>query len=126
MESLRRAMPFDCAVCCGDEDYAPYVTPCHHEFHLPCLQRWWFLRADPTCPLCRAPIGDMRTGCVIRRVKRFALVGPARFAMMRAVCASIRGDFIPMRLVRRLQVYADTLPEPMRLDVMEILDDVRP
>lgn len=113
-------MDFSCAVCLGEEDYHRYSTPCRHVFHLPCLQRW-FLRHE-SCPMCRAPIHSMRMGCVIRRVKRFALVGPTRFAMMRALFASIRNKTIPETLRRRLREYAATLVEPMRLDVLEIVD----
>jgi len=47
-----------CAVCMenykrGDKLRA---LPCHHEFHVPCIDRWLELR--DTCPLCRAKISS--------------------------------------------------------------------
>ena len=110
-----------CPICLGDEDYHVRDTDCcWHAFHLPCLLRW----TPPTCPMCRAPM-EVEPECVIRRVTelvpRFKRL---RFALMRALYASKRGERVPKRLVRRLRAFSARLPEPMRCDVAEILDDV--
>ena len=51
----------ECAICYEDFGDAKLVQlACHasHRFHRDCLMGWALTRLAPTCPLCRAPIGD--------------------------------------------------------------------
>jgi hypothetical protein len=44
-----------CSVCL--EPYKPGddkgMLSCNHEFHFACLERWFIMRQQPSCPLCR-------------------------------------------------------------------------
>lgn len=105
----------ECAICLERVDYHMHDTDCWHQFHLPCLLRW----GRPSCPVCRREEEGLDPGCVIRRVTGLVPeFGRARFALMRALYASKRGLAVPPRIRRR--VLARGLPEPMRLDVLEI------
>ena len=61
-----------CSVCLQGLNRSTRTLPCGHEFHLKCVDRWKrTCRADPTCPMCRAPfdLPKYRIRIVIDRVE---------------------------------------------------------
>ena len=40
-----------------------HTTPCGHDFHIHCIDRW--NRVRPTCPLCRAVITQTRSSAML-------------------------------------------------------------
>jgi len=61
-----------CSVCLQGLNRSTRTLPCGHEFHLKCVDRWKrSCRADPTCPMCRAPfdLPKYRIRIVIDRVE---------------------------------------------------------
>lgn len=51
-----------CSICCDDYEsqQAVRVLPCHHRFHIECIDKWFLSSTDfsrpPACPLCNAEL----------------------------------------------------------------------
>ena len=43
-----------CSICLEDLKHNLIITPCKHQFHRPCLEKW----IKNSCPLCRRKIHD--------------------------------------------------------------------
>lgn len=49
-----------CAICCTalePGDPVRYLRPCHHRYHLACIDQWFETRT--TCPICRNDLGQV-------------------------------------------------------------------
>ncbi|KAJ7538377.1 hypothetical protein O6H91_11G045600 [Diphasiastrum complanatum] len=53
-----------CAICLEDfkEGEKLRVLPCHHEFHLPCVDHW-LIKRQPFCPICKRDVHIKHRGC---------------------------------------------------------------
>lgn len=50
-----------CGICLDCLFDKPMITtPCAHQFHVSCLERWCVDKRRPTCPLCRISLNDFR------------------------------------------------------------------
>ncbi|XP_072987447.1 putative RING-H2 finger protein ATL69 [Typha latifolia] len=59
-DAFRSKEDAQCSICLGEyeeKEMLRIMPTCRHNFHLACIDEW--LQKQPTCPICRLPLGDI-------------------------------------------------------------------